>query len=219
MFNPTAYKNIQNFCQEKHVQMLAVSKMRSIEELKDLYASGHRIFGENRVQELLSKKDALPNDIEWHLIGHLQSNKVKFIAPFVRLIHSVDSLDLLQEIQIQAKKNDRIIDCLLQVHIAQENSKFGIPKEEILAFVSMLPFNNYPNIRIVGLMGMASFVENDKQIAEEFAALNKIYKTLKNNIFKNFEYFNTLSMGMSGDYELAIAEGSTLVRVGSKLFI
>lgn len=195
-----------------HVTLVAVSKTKPLEDLKAVYNTGHRIFGENKVQELVSKWEALPKDIQWHMIGHLQRNKVKYIAPFVHLIHGVDSERLLKEIDKQAAKNNRKIPCLLQIHIAQESTKFGLSDSELEKILSEK--ETYPNIVFKGLMGMASFTSNLQQVSEEFAFLKALY----DRAAANMETFDTLSMGMSGDYELAIAQGSTMIRVGSKIF-
>ncbi|WP_291108796.1 YggS family pyridoxal phosphate-dependent enzyme [Flavobacterium sp. UBA6195] len=202
-----------------HVTLVAVSKTKPVADLMEAYDVGQRIFGENYVQELVEKQEQMPNDIQWHFIGHLQSRKVKLIAPFVSLIHSVDSLKLLQEINKQAAKNNRVIDCLLQVYIAEEESKFGLDEQELDEILNEIQQNkeNYKNIRIVGLMGMATFTENQNQIEKEFKHLKTIfdkYKTLNTQHCQ----LNTLSMGMSGDYQLAISCGSTMVRIGSSIF-
>jgi PLP dependent protein len=190
--------------------LIAVSKTKPIEDIQALYNVGQRDFGENYVQELVDKEAALPKDIHWHFIGHLQSNKVKYIAPFVHLIHGVDSVSLLQEINKQAAKNNKVISCLLQVHIASEETKFGFNENE-LANVQM---NNYPNVQIKGLMGMASFSNDEALISSEF----KLLKSLFNKLSTIIHQPSTLSMGMSGDYKLAIEEGSNMVRIGSLLF-
>lgn len=195
------------------VTLVAVSKTKPKEDIQELYDLGQRHFGENYVQELIDKQAQLSTDIHWHFIGHLQSNKVKYIAPFVYLIHGVDSFSLLKEINKQAGKNNRIIDCLLQVHIAQEDTKFGFSLEEILELPSP---GELPNVNIVGLMGMASFTSDLEQVKKEFATLKQTFNELNNKVFSNS--LTTLSMGMSGDYALAIEEGSTMVRIGSLLF-
>ena len=197
-----------------HVCLVAVSKTKPNEAILEAYKNGQRIFGENKVQELSIKQKQLPEDIEWHMIGHLQSNKVKYIAPFVSLIHGVDKEKLLKEINKQAIKNNRIINCLLQVHIAEEDTKFGFDENEIENFFHSDWKNIYPNINIVGLMGMATFTDNKEQIRREFSLLNKLYLKFKSQNSS----FNVLSMGMSGDYKIAIEEGSTMIRVGSLLF-
>ncbi|WMW77012.1 YggS family pyridoxal phosphate-dependent enzyme [Flavobacterium sp. 20NA77.7] len=197
-----------------HVTLVAVSKTKPVSDLMEAYNAGQRVFGENYVQELVEKHAALPKDIEWHFIGHLQSRKVKLIAPFVSLIHGVDSFKLLQEINKQAKKHNRVIDCLLQIHIAEEETKFGLDEEELNHILTSDDFKSLENIKIVGLMGMATFTENQNQIEKEFSHLKTIYDKLKT---QNSE-LKTLSMGMSGDYQLAISCGSTMVRIGSSIF-
>ncbi|MNJ92032.1 hypothetical protein D3C87_96870 [compost metagenome] len=202
----------------EEVTLVAVSKTKPAELVREAYDAGQRVFGENKVQELVDKWEVLPKDIEWHLIGHLQSNKVKYIAPFVSLIHSVDSFKLLQEINKQGEKNGRVIPCLLQFHVAQEETKFGLSFEEAEEILQSREFIEMENISIVGLMGMASFVENEEQIRDEFRNLHNYFAILKSNYFKYNPDFKVLSMGMSGDYKLAIDEGSNMVRVGSSLF-
>ena len=201
------------------VTLVAVSKTKPIPDLMEAYNAGQRIFGENKIQEMAEKWEAMPKDIEWHMIGHVQTNKVKFMAPFVSLIHGVDSLKLLEEINKQAKKNNRIIDCLLQIYIAEEESKFGLDEEElneILHFVQN-DNNEMKNIRIVGLMGMATFTDNQNQIKKEFTHLKSIFDKFQHLNTENCQ-LNTISMGMSGDYQLAIECGSTMVRIGSSIF-
>lgn len=206
-----AYHALRNEMDARNVTLVAVSKTKPMADIVDLYAEGQRDFGENYVQELCDKQANLPGDIRWHFIGHLQSNKVKYIAPFVHLIHGVDSESLLKEIDKQGRKNNRVIDCLLQLHIAQEETKFGLDKTELTALLPKLP--TYPNARIAGLMGMASFTSNSDQVRKEFHQLSQIFQTLQTS-----QTFQTLSMGMSGDYQIAIEEGSNLVRIGSLLF-
>lgn len=201
-----------------HVTLVAVSKTKPNELIEEAYSSGQRIFGENKAQELKNKAEVLPKDIEWHFIGHLQSNKVKYIAPYASLVHSIDSIKLLIEVNKQALKNNRIIDCLLQFHIATEDSKFGLSLEEVDKLLTSNEFSSLKNIRIVGVMGMASFINSEEQVRNEFASLKHIFTQLKNSFFKQSETFKTISMGMSGDYKLAIEEGSTMVRVGSAIF-
>ena len=201
-----------------HVTLVAVSKTKPNELIKEAYSSGHRIFGENKAQELKNKAEVLPKDIEWHFIGHLQSNKVKYIAPYASLVHSIDSLKLLKEVNKQALKNKRIIDCLLQFHIATEETKFGLSLEEAEELLTSNEFSNLKNIKIVGVMGMASFSNNEEQVRNEFIRLKHIFTQLNNNFFKQNQTFQTISMGMSGDYKIAIEEGSTMVRVGSAIF-
>jgi PLP dependent protein len=197
-----------------HVTLVAVSKTKPVADLMEAYHAGQRVFGENYVQELVEKHEALPKDIQWHFIGHLQSRKVKQLAPFVNLIHGVDSFKLLQEINKQAANNNRIIDCLLQIHIADEETKFGLDEEELNHILTSDYFKNLENIRIVGLMGMATFTDNQIQIEKEFKHLKTIFEKLRT---QNFE-LQTLSMGMSGDFPLAISCGSTMVRIGSSIF-
>jgi pyridoxal phosphate enzyme (YggS family) len=202
-------------------QLIVVTKTRSIAELSETYATGTRDFGENRVQEMVEKQAQLPADVRWHQIGHLQTNKVKYIAPFVHLIHSVDSLKLLKEINAQAKKNNRIIDCLLQMFIAQEETKFGLDETELGSLLNEPTFSELTHIRIVGLMGMASFTADQAQITREFQSLQAIFQRLqmdKAGEETGLVVWKELSMGMSGDYLLAAQHGSTLVRVGSAIF-
>jgi pyridoxal phosphate enzyme (YggS family) len=198
----------------ENVTLVAVSKTKPIPDLMEAYNAGQRIFGENKIQEMVDKWEQLPKDIEWHMIGHVQTNKVKYMAPFVSLIHGVDSLKLLEEINKQASKNNRIIDCLLQIYIAEEESKFGLDEEELAAILASPTFKEMKNIRIVGLMGMATFTENLNQIKKEFTHLKSIFDRLQTANCK----LQTVSMGMSGDYQLAIACGSTMVRIGSSIF-
>lgn len=195
-----------------HVQLVAVSKTKSNAEIMEAYQAGQRVFGENKIQDMATKYEALPKDICWHMIGHVQSNKVKYMAPFVDLIHGVDSLKLLKEINKQALKNDRSIDCLLQLHIAQESSKFGFSEAEAEEALTLA--QSLENVNVIGLMGMATFTDNTRQITQEFKGLKTFYDRLQ----KEYSQLNTLSMGMSGDYPLAITEGSNMIRVGSKIF-
>jgi len=197
----------------KELTLVAVSKTKPVNEILEAYNTGHRIFGENKIQELVSKQTEMPKDIEWHMIGHVQRNKVKYIASFVVLIHAVDSLKLLKEINKQALKNDRIINCLLQIKIASEESKFGLSQEDSLSLLLSEDIKELKNISIQGLMGMATFTSNVSQVEKEFQSLNEFY----NNTRKDFN-FKTLSMGMSGDYNLAISCGSNMIRVGSAIF-
>ena len=199
------------------VTLVAVSKTKPIPDLMEAYNAGQRIFGENKIQEMAEKWEAMPKDIEWHMIGHVQTNKVKFMAPFVSLIHGVDSLKLLHEINRQAQKNNRIIDCLLQIYIAEEESKFGLDEKELNEILASAAFKEMKNIRIVGLMGMATFTDNQEQIKKEFTHLKTIFDKLQPLITENCQ-LNTISMGMSGDYQLAIECGSTMVRIGSSIF-
>jgi len=201
-----------------HVTLVAVSKTKPDEAIMEAYRAGHRDFGENKVQDLVAKQERLPDDIRWHMIGHLQSNKVKYLAPFVHMVHGVDSLKLLGVIDREAEKNRRTIDCLLQVRIALEETKFGLTEEELLQMLNDEAFRNMDHVRIRGLMGMATYTENSKQIREEFRQLKRIFDMLKSTHFKGEERFDQLSCGMSGDFQLAIEEGSTLVRIGSLIF-
>ena len=213
--NSRAYESLINELGEKNVTLVAVSKTKPVEDIKELYAVGQRDFGENYVQELSEKQTVLPADIRWHFIGHLQSNKVKYIAPFVHLIHGVDSYKLLQEINKQAAKNDRVINCLLQIYIAKEESKFGLDENELKEFISNYKKDGLNNVRIKGFMGMASFTENTTQVKQEFQQLKNLFDSYKSEFENDFD---TISMGMSGDYVTAIEAGSTMVRIGSLLF-
>lgn len=201
----------------EHVTLVAVSKTKPVSDLMQAYEAGQRIFGENKIQEMTEKWEQMPKDIQWHMIGHVQSNKVKFMAPYVTLIHGVDSLKLLQEINKQALKNNRIIDCLLQIYIAEEESKFGLDENELNELLTSVEFKELKNIRILGLMGMATFTEDQNQIKKEFTHLKKIFDSIKDLQTENCN-LNTISMGMSGDYQLAIECGSTMVRIGSSIF-
>jgi pyridoxal phosphate enzyme (YggS family) len=203
----------------EHVTLVAVSKTKPIPDLMEAYEAGQRIFGENKIQEMAEKWEQMPKDIQWHMIGHVQTNKVKFMAQFVSLIHGVDSLKLLHEINKQALKNNRIIDCLLQIHIAEEETKFGLDEEELNGILRFITQNSeiYKNIRVVGLMGMATFTDNKEQIKKEFTHLKSIFDGLQPLNTENCK-LKTISMGMSGDYQLAIDCGSTMVRIGSSIF-
>jgi pyridoxal phosphate enzyme (YggS family) len=200
------------------VQLIAVSKTKPVSAIQEAYQAGQRAFGENKVQEMVDKYEQLPKDIQWHLIGHLQTNKVKYIASFVHLIHAVDSLKLLQEIDRQALKNNRVIPCLLQFHIANEDTKFGLDFSEAEELLQSREFIEMRNIQIAGLMGMATFTEDTEQIRDEFRNLNNYFHIIKSHYFKFNPEFRHLSMGMSGDYRIAIEEGSNMVRIGSTLF-
>ncbi|MFN0176771.1 MAG: YggS family pyridoxal phosphate-dependent enzyme [Saprospiraceae bacterium] len=203
----------------KNARLVAVSKTQSAERVLEIYQqAGQRIFGENRPLEMLEKHAALPADIEWHFIGHLQTNKVKSIAPFVALIHSVDSLRLLQEIDKQALKNNRVINCLFQFHIAQEETKFGLSEQEAVDILYSPEFAGLQNVRISGVMGMASFTEDSEQVRKEFRTLKTIFDHLRVKFFLQSAHFREISMGMSGDWRIALEEGSTLVRIGSLIF-
>lgn len=198
----------------KGVTLVAVSKTKPNEDILEAYGAGHRIFGENKVQEMVAKWEELPKDIEWHMIGHVQRNKVKYMAEFVSLIHGVDSLKLLKEIDKQAKKHERVIPCLLQIHIAEEDTKFGLDDSELSALLQSEAFKAMENVKIVGLMGMATFTQNENQVRKEFAHLKSIFDQLQQKLPE----ISILSMGMSGDYKIAILEGSTMVRIGSSIF-
>lgn len=206
-----------------HVTLVAVSKTKPVADLMEAYDAGQRIFGENKIQEMTDKWEVMPKDIEWHMIGHVQTNKVKYMAPYVSLIHGVDSLKLLQEINKQAAKNNRVIDCLLQVYIAEEESKFGLDEQELEEILNKIldsarnDNNEFKNIRVIGLMGMATFTENQNQIEKEFKHLKTIFDKYSKLETSNLK-LETLSMGMSGDYQLAISCGSTMVRIGSSIF-
>ena len=209
-------KNVQNIKSKlpKNVTLVAVSKTKPIVDLQEAYDAGQRVFGENKIQEMAAKFDALPKDIKWHMIGHLQSNKVKYMAHFVDLIHGVDKLKTLKEINKQAKKHDRVINCLLQVKIAKEETKFGFSFEEVIATLSSEELKELDNIKIIGFMGMATFTDDKEQLEEEFSSLKNLFDQLKTQ----HSSIETLSMGMSGDYQLAIENGSTMIRVGSSIF-
>ncbi|HOO83209.1 MAG TPA: YggS family pyridoxal phosphate-dependent enzyme [Prolixibacteraceae bacterium] len=200
------------------VKLIAVSKTKPNEAILEAYNAGVRIFGENKVQELTTKYETLPSDIEWHFIGHLQTNKVKYIAPFVKLIHAVDSFKLLKTIDKEAAKNGRIINCLLQFHIAKEETKFGLSEDEANAILGSDEFKKLQNICICGVMGMATFTENIEQVRNEFQLLKNIFTDLKDRYFADNEYFKEISMGMSDDYLIAVEQGSTMVRIGSTIF-
>lgn len=215
--NREAYTQLLGYVQQRNVTLVAVSKTKPVEDILALYALGHRDFGENYVQELVEKQRVLPADIRWHFIGHLQRNKVKHIAPFVHLIHGVDSLKLLQEIDKQAAKYQRVVDVLLQVHIASEETKFGLNEEELRQLLDQLKRSPLTHVRVCGLMGMASFTDDNEQIRREFQYLKSLYDTFAAEVIPNV-HFTILSMGMSGDYAIAIEEGSNMVRIGSLLF-
>ncbi len=212
--------NIHRIQQElpAQTQLVVVSKYREIEEIRQAYDAGHRVFAENRVQPLLERVEQLPTDIEWHLIGHLQSNKVKYIAPFIAMIHSVDSLELLKEIQKHAAKNNRIIPCLIQLHLAQEESKFGVKPEEVDSFFEGLDLRDYPNIEFAGIMSMGSLTTDQDLTHKEFALAQSYFNRLKSTYFTDYLPFKELSIGMSGDYKIAVQYGSTMVRIGSAVF-
>jgi pyridoxal phosphate enzyme (YggS family) len=220
MVNETAWEEIVAELAKSGVTLVAVSKTKPAEDIQALYDLGQRDFGENYVQELVEKQPVLPTDIRWHYIGHLQSNKVKYIAPFVSMIHAVDSFKLLQEINKQAAKHNRTIDVLLQMHIADEETKFGLDEKEIFELLQYYEAQqaSFTNVRICGLMGMASFSDDMIKVRAEFARMHNVFMHFKATTFLAKEYFNTCSMGMSGDYKIAIEEGSSMVRIGSLLF-
>jgi len=201
-----------------NVTLVAISKTRTIEEIKNLYELGHRVMGESKAQELTPKYEKLPKDIKWHMVGHLQRNKVKYIAPFVEMIHSVDSLRLLNTINKEGEKNNRVINCLLQLHIAKEETKFGMSEEEITELLKSSDYKEMSNVSIKGLMGMATFTEDEEQVRKEFSELKQTFDKLKNSFFKSNESFTEISMGMTNDYKIGIEEGSTLVRIGTAIF-
>jgi pyridoxal phosphate enzyme (YggS family) len=202
-----------------NVKLVCVSKFHPDNDIMEAYIAGERIFGESRVQELIDKQERLPKDIHWHFIGHLQTNKVKYIVPFVELIHGVDSLKLLVEINKQAEKHNRVVNCLLQVHIATEETKFGFSPEEILGLYQTEVLSNLSYIQICGLMGMATFTDNHQQVRKEFQSLKSLFDIIKRDYSTNNDCFREISMGMSDDFKIAIEEGSTIIRVGSSIFV
>lgn len=212
----TISENIQKYKEElgPEVSLVAISKTKPISKLLEAYETGQRIFGENKIQEMTEKWEALPKDIKWHMVGNVQRNKVKYMAPYVNLIHTVDSLKLLKEIDKEARKNERSISCLLQIKIAEEESKFGISTEEAKEILNSEALAEMKHVEVVGLMGMATFTEDLDQVRKEFQALNSVYKEFK----KEFPQLKTLSMGMSGDYKIAVECGSNMVRIGSAIF-
>lgn len=199
------------------VTLVAVSKTKPVSDLEEAYAAGQRIFGENKIQEMTQKWEVMPKDIQWHMIGHVQTNKVKHMAEYVSLVHGVDSLKLLKEINKQAKKHNRVINCLLQMHIAEESTKFGLDKEELDNLITSDVFKTLENVNVVGLMGMATFTDDKNQVKKEFATLKEIFSSLQSIKSTNLDV-KILSMGMSGDYKLAMDQGSTMVRIGSSIF-
>lgn len=220
MVNQEEWKRLKDELGPQNVTLVAVSKTKPVEDIKEFYELGQRDFGENYVQELVDKQPQFPDDIRWHYIGHLQTNKVKYIAPFVHLIHAVDSFKLLAEINKQATKNERVIDVLLQMHVADEETKFGLDETSIVELLSYYEAQEaeLANVRICGLMGMATFTDDEAQIRKEFSKLRGMFLNLQKSTFIEKPYFNICSMGMSSDYKIAIEEGSTMVRVGSALF-
>jgi PLP dependent protein len=202
----------------KNVKLIAVSKTKPNEDIMQAYNVGHKLFGENKVQDLVKKYETLPKDIEWHFIGHLQTNKVKYIAPFVHLIHAVDSLKLLKVINKEGKKNNRPVNCLLQIHIAEEETKFGLTPNEIHTLLNSEEYKDLKFAKVTGLMGMATNTSDEKQIRNEFSELKSQFENIKDRFFKNDINFTNLSMGMSGDYKIAVKEGANMIRVGSLIF-
>lgn len=220
MADINTWKELRNELDAKDVTLVAVSKKKPVTDIQELYDAGERNFGENYVQELAEKQPQLPEDIQWHYIGHLQTNKVKYIASFVHLVHAVHSFKLLKEINKQAAKHERVIDVLLQLHVADEETKHGLSKEELIELLELYTAQKaeLPNVRICGVMGMATFTDDMQQVRREFAAVKNIYTFVKDTYFMTQESFNTCSMGMSGDYKIAVEEGSNMVRIGSSIF-
>jgi PLP dependent protein len=216
--NLTKYKQLKEEIELQNAKLIAVSKTRSAEEILILYKASHRTFGENKAQEMQSKYEVLPKDIEWHFIGHLQSNKVKYIAPFVSLIHSVDSLKLLQEINKYGKKGSRVVDCLLQIFIATEETKFGLNAEELYTLLTSVELSRMKHVRICGLMGMATNSTDEEVVQREFSFLQTLFGHVREEYFKDQHFFKELSMGMSADYKWALQHGATLIRIGSMIF-
>lgn len=201
---------------DSHVTLVAVSKTKPVEDIMEAYEAGHRDFGENKIQEMVEKYEQLPKDIRWHMIGHVQGNKIKYMAPFVHLVHGIDKEKRLKELNKEAEKNNRVIDCLLQIHIAKEETKFGFDLNEATEVMENNPQEKYPNVRIRGLMGMATLTDNDLQVRNEFRGLFQFYSKIKTELAP--ADFNILSMGMSGDYQLALDENSNMIRIGSAIF-
>ncbi len=217
---PDIAENIASLKNElpQGVKLVAVSKTKPVSDILVAYKSGHRIFGENRVQELLSKKDLLPSDIEWHLIGHLQTNKVKYVVPFISMIHSVDSYKLIKTINYESEKANRVVDCLLQFHIASEETKYGFSMDEVIAMISTPEFSKLDSVKICGVLGIATFTDDENLIRKEFRYLADCFRELKRRYFPENDSFREISMGMSGDYKVAIEEGTTIIRLGSIIF-
>ncbi len=211
-------KSLKNKTTPKKVTLIAVSKTKTVADIQEAYDAGQRLFGENTVQEMVEKHEQLPKDIQWHQIGHLQSNKVKYIAPFISMIQAVDSMKLLQEINKQAQKNNRVIDCLLQIYIADEETKFGLGFDEAIELLRSDEFTALKNIRLCGLMGIATNTDKEKQLRDEFQELKVFFDGMKQSFFRKEESFDIISMGMSSDYEIAIEQGSNMIRVGSTIF-
>lgn len=212
--------NIEKIRQElpAGVKLIAISKTKPVEMIQEAYHAGQKIFGENKVQEMVAKHEVLPPDIEWHLVGHLQSNKVKYIAPFVHLIHAVDSIKLLETIDKEGAKNNRVINCLLQIFIAQEDTKFGLSPEEAEQLLQSTSYQHMRHVRICGLMGMATNTSDNTQVRAEFHSLKQLFSRFKSSYFAAQDHFSEISMGMSSDYKIAVEEGSTMIRVGSSIF-
>lgn len=215
--NLNGLKQVKSLLPE-HCQLIVVSKTRPLNQIMDLYNAGERNFAENRVQNLIERKENLPEDIRWHLIGHLQTNKVKYVVPFVHLIHSLDSIKLAEEIEKQSIKNGRVVNCLIQVHVAAEETKFGLGVDEIDQFIEEFLLKKLTHIQLCGVMGMATNTRNTEHIRNDFRKIYQTFLHLKNNYFKHNDLFSSISMGMSSDYKIAIEEGSTMVRIGSLLF-
>ncbi len=213
-------ENLQRLLDElpPHVRLVAVSKTKPAEVVKEAYDAGHRDFGENKVQEMVAKREQLPGDIRWHMIGHLQTNKVKYIAPFVHLIHSVDSLKLLRTIDKEGRKHGRVIDVLFEIHIAKEPSKFGFAWDDLRQLMEAGEWQRLDHVRICGVMGMATFTDDTSLVREEFRTLAQYFRSLKEDFFPDKDHFREISMGMSGDYRIAIEEGATIVRIGTLIF-
>ena len=211
-------QDITKYAKAKNAVLVAISKTKTVDDIQQIYNAGQRVFGENKVQELVQKYELLPKDIQWHMVGNLQSNKVKYIAPFIQLIHSVDSLKLAIEINKQALKHNRVIDILLEIHIAAETNKSGFSEDELIDHLDINAFNSLQNIRIVGLMGMATNTKSQVLIKNEFSGLTQYFDKIKQQYFSKSDEFSILSMGMSGDYQLALEEGSTMIRIGSAIF-
>ncbi len=214
----TNIEEIQNELKPIGVTLVAISKTKPLEDIQEAYDAGQRVFGENLVQDMVDKYEQLPKDIQWHMVGHLQTNKVKYIAPFIAMIESVDSLKVLKEINKQAAKNNRVIDCLLQIFIADEDTKFGLDHVELIELLESEEFANLEHIRIRGLMGIATNTDNEKVIKEEFYELKMLFDGIKVSYFRKEDSFDTLSMGMSSDYKIAIEQGSNMIRLGSTIF-
>lgn len=212
------YQELSKISIQHNAKLIAVSKFKPNQAIQDLYDLGQREFGENYVQEMIEKQAALSQDIKWHFIGHLQSNKVKYIASFVHLIHTVDSISLMKEINKQALKNNRVIDCLIQVKINEEDTKSGLETNELDDFFNEINISDFKNIRVVGVMGMSTFTDNMNQVRNEFKILKKAFNHIKRKFFSENEFFKEISMGMSGDYKIALEEGSTMIRIGTLLF-